>query len=459
MALAIALLLVSCASETLVSSDELLQHVDDTASPTEPAAATEPTAMPEPSATPEPTPAVATEQTPESVATPVPAQEPTPDSQLAQWEDIIAVEPYTSTDLVVSGEPTWQPTQNGVSARSFERTDDGVIVDGEFVRSYPVGAMTSVLSFDLDPGSGYGYGINEGVAEPGDGGCFEQLTNDDGSWTRSSFDAALGDFIFDPNAPNLFSLIDSPDEERFAVWLWDLVGQVPTIEELAGGWTRQFAVLDTDRATKAAEELGSTRLWFDAGYLEIIGDPNGATRAITLWVTALGDERTNADGATAIESTTFYTHSVIGPFQEPDRRVTAQTSSQESGCTSSIADISGSWNLMSLIGGGTEVPAAALDQMSGASVMFDADGSTVSGTTGCQDFTGTLTIDFDVVRVGEISLIGTPCVPGDFNQDELEALFLNAVTDPQRALIDLEDRLFLIVDVDGDQVIAAFRRS
>ena len=450
--LAFVLLASACVSTTRVAAPAT--PIPATPEPT--ATAVAPT--PVPTATPvPPTPAPST-PTPEPTAEPdtstTEPDEPPTEEQLAliarTWEDIIATEPYTSIEEVVSTDPQWDREATGGSFAVFDRSDDGQLVNGVFERTYPVGAMMSLLSIDVDVASGYGHAFSDGMAEPGDGGCFEQLDTSDGIWVRTSEGAEpLGDFLPETQGASLTDFLGSgSEEERLATTAWEAVGLTPVIESLADGWTRQFAELTAPGAVAVAQELGDRTGNFDIGFLEVVVGPAGDVRSVTFWVSGIGPERTSSDGSALQSVESAYFHFFAGPFVEPAVRVTPDTPPEESACTSPLANIAGRWNLLSFIAGGSEAPISSIDQMEGAFIQINQDG-TIIGSTGCQDFTGTAAIGFDTFLEVDLALTGSPCTSDGLDQAGFETALLASLTPGSHIFLDLEDRLFLSGSING----------
>lgn len=394
--------------------------------------------------------------------TPTPTTEP-PATTPASPTSTPTTEPPATTETPAT--TTAAPSgSSGVRLDVLVTAEDGSFFgdDREYRSDYPDDALTwrGVIEFDLTRPYVY-YGV-DGIAEPGDRGCFEILLNPDGEWARSNFlgGAYMPDFVLSEE-----SSVNMGDESEqlaptTAVALWESLGVSPPPGESDQGSSGPVMIrsgeLSADSLLAAGDiiiDLGGVWQDWQTGTLETREDSNGELLGYVFTAERTGSRDNLTEGNFRFPFDAMRTEVTRSRLEAP-YRVTPTTTLVEAGmCQPLTGGVEGDWDLIAVValGGTSEAAMAAADSLGefGRTRLEIGPDGRLAGSTGCRTLAGTADLGFLGLVNVDITLDGTPC-SGEFAA--LEEGFAAMLLDEPRMYVDSDGRLWM---TDGSEVDSA----
>ncbi len=296
--------------------------------------------------------------------------------------------------------------------------DPGFLHSDGVELEYPASAMRWRTTTAFDPSTGYSYVAVDGVAEPGDAGCWELLvpSTDAVTLLRSTEERATA---FSP-ADDLIS-IDDDAEYRGPLTILtvaDLGDQIGGLDaavadpEIAGGWRIELDGPTVMRLIDLLSAAGGDSPSLDGGTLRYRADEAG--RLVHYDVRAEGLDPRVGDRDPRHRSLSLdvdLDRSGVAPTP-----VTPETTrATAGGCEDHTLGVIGDWRLATGSWGGSSEPDLTAIEDTATRLTIKADGS-FSGSTDCRTFSGQGTFDYAWLREVTLEVNGEPC------QDAMAAL-------------------------------------
>ncbi|MGH1502424.1 MAG: hypothetical protein ACRBI6_02625 [Acidimicrobiales bacterium] len=292
-----------------------------------------------------------------------------------------------------------------------EDTDPGFLgPDGVIVAEYPANAMRWQMTLAFDPATGFAYSAVDGVAEPGDAGCWEMFVPryDEEILARSTADR---EDSFEP-AGQLFTETDTAEGVPSVLAIADLEAIVGSLAAATPAGTH---------AGRRAIELGPNQLQQLVGHVAGIGgqipaldggtltfdvDADGRLERYEVHAEGLDDQIRDRDRRHRLYRLTV----TLEPLPETFQDINSTTPRRQAGgCLDRSAALVGSWRLASGNWGADNAePSLAAITDSTARLSIDEHGA-IAGTTDCRSFTGSARREVSWLTDVELQIEGEAC--------------------------------------------------